>query len=134
MLRESQRASGGDDVPPEPWRSFLRELDERLNEAVELHCIGGFVVSMHYGIGRQTADIDFLTVVPWNPGIDLEEIERNAERDREDVLGLAGAGQLDPGTLEDRYLQELRPYLLGDLERHDLTLRLWLAMCWPAPA
>jgi hypothetical protein len=191
MLREGQRTGGGD-VPPGPWRSFLRELDERLNETVELHCIGGFVVSLHYGIGRQTSDIDFLTVVPRNPGIDLEEIagrgsclhrryrlyvqrvtianapegyagrltrmfpaagwkrlsllameahdlalsklERNAERDREDVLGLAAAGHIDPRTLEDRYTQELRPYLLGDLERHDLTLRLWLAMCWPAPA
>src|SRR5688572_33488056 len=63
-----------DDLPPEPWQSFLRELDEHLTEAVELHCIGGFVVSLHYGVGRQTSDIDFLTVVPRTPADDLEAI------------------------------------------------------------
>lgn len=188
MLREVKRA-GNYDEPPEPWRSFLRQLDERLTEAIELHCIGGFVVSLHYGIGRQTADIDFLRVVPRMPSTNLDalaghgsamhrvfglyvqqvtittppegyeqrlermfpsagwkhltlhameahdlalsKLERNAERDREDVLGLAAAGLLNAKTLEDRYQREQRPYLLGDPERHDLTLRLWLDMCWP---
>jgi hypothetical protein len=49
-------------VPAEPWASFLRELDELLKAAVELHCFGGFVVTQQYGIGRETSDIDFLSV------------------------------------------------------------------------
>ena len=32
-------------VPAEPWASFLRELDGFLKAAVELHCLGGFVVT-----------------------------------------------------------------------------------------
>jgi Nucleotidyltransferase of unknown function (DUF6036) len=47
--------------PLEPWRSFLGELDGQLSGPVELHCLGGFVVTQHYGLGlRETVDIDFL--------------------------------------------------------------------------
>jgi hypothetical protein len=28
------------------------------------HCIGDFVVSQHYGLGRETADLDVLAVIP----------------------------------------------------------------------
>lgn len=37
-------------APAEPWRSFLRELDELLTAPVELRCLGGFVVTQQYGI------------------------------------------------------------------------------------
>lgn len=33
------------DSIPEPWRSFLRELDEAVGEKVRLVCMGGFVVT-----------------------------------------------------------------------------------------
>jgi hypothetical protein len=42
----------------EPWDSFLRELDQHLTTATELHCFGGFVVAEYYGLVRSTADID----------------------------------------------------------------------------
>ena len=29
----------------EPWHSFLRELDDAVDEPVRLDCIGGFVVT-----------------------------------------------------------------------------------------
>jgi hypothetical protein len=180
------------DAPPEPWRSFLDEFDQRLAEAIEMHCIGGFVVSLHYGVGRHTSDIDFLAVVPRTPANDLEAIagqgselhrkyrlyvqhvtiatapegyarrlepmfptagwkrlalfamevhdlalsklERNAERDRDDVIRLARAGLLNARTLKTRYEEELRPYLTGNVEWHDKTADLWLEMCWPADA
>lgn len=49
--------------PLEPWRSFLAHLDGLLTDTVELHCLGGFVVTQHYGLAlRETADIDFLLV------------------------------------------------------------------------
>ena len=49
-------------VPPEPWRSFLRELDDLLKGRVELRCLGGFVITQQYGIGRETSDIDYLAL------------------------------------------------------------------------
>ncbi|MGH8203964.1 MAG: DUF6036 family nucleotidyltransferase [Steroidobacteraceae bacterium] len=177
------------DAPLEPWRSFLRELDKRLTKAIELHCVGGFVVAQHYGVGRETSDIDFLSVVPRNgndeieaiaglqselhrkyrlytqhvtiataptdypsrlarmfPSTDwkhlalsaleahdlaLSKLERNNERDRDDVLRLARAGHLNGDTLRSRYFEEMQPYLLGNVDWHDKTLELWLEMCWP---
>jgi hypothetical protein len=52
------------DRPAEPWRSFLDDLDRNFDSPVDLHCIGGFVVSQHYGLGRETADLDILSVIP----------------------------------------------------------------------
>ena len=52
------------DGPAEPWLSFLTELDAQLDAPVDFHCIGGFVVSQHYGLGRETADLDVLAVIP----------------------------------------------------------------------
>jgi hypothetical protein len=59
--------------------------------------------------------------------IALEKIERNIDRDREDVKFLAGAVPFDLQILEKRYFKELRP-VLGIPEREYLTLRLWLEM------
>ena len=178
--------------PVEPWRSFLRDLDGLLKGSVELRCLGGFVVTQQYGIGRETADIDFLAVIaqspeddiqslaglgsklhrkyrlymqyvgiatipadyaarmtrmfpsaPWKrlslfaldaTDIALSKLERNADRDREDVVRLARAGLIEPDVLKQRYLEELRPYLLSKLPWHDKTLELWLEMAWPTGA
>ena len=59
--------------------------------------------------------------------IALAKIERNIDRDREDVLFLAEAAHFDLKILEERYFKELRP-VLGIPEREDLTLRLWIEM------
>ncbi len=37
------------------WREFLSEVDGRLTEAVVLHCHGGFVAAVHYGLPQPTA-------------------------------------------------------------------------------
>jgi hypothetical protein len=176
--------------PAEPWRSFLRDLDERLNGVVELQCLGGFVVTQHFGIGRATSDIDFLTMFAQSPQDDpealaglgselhrkyklyvqrvgvatlpsgyasrltrmfpaaslkrlklfaldptdlaLSKLERNAERDREDVLSLVRAGYISRDLLKQRYHEELRPHLLSKQTWHDKTLELWLEMGWPS--
>ncbi len=47
--------------PPEPWNSFLRDIDEFADEPTELHLLGGFVVTVLYGLSRPTQDIDALT-------------------------------------------------------------------------
>ena len=61
----------------------------------------------------------------------LCKLERNIERDREDVKYLAKQVPLDFRVLEQRYREELRPYL-ANVKRHDLTLELWREACFPA--
>jgi hypothetical protein len=178
--------------PREPWVSFLKALDGRLDGAVELHCIGGFVITMHFGLSRATSDIDILAAVPheqlaalqrlggqgselhrrfkvylqpvtvasypedyesrlirmW-PGLTLKhlrlyaleahdlaltKLERNSDVDRRDICDLAAAGLINPTTLRERYKTEFRPNLVSNVERHDLTLKLWTEMCWPDSA
>ena len=92
----------------------------------------------HFGMNTTSylhscwAGIETASQVPLDAtDIALSKLERNAERDREDVLRLAGAGYIDPQVLKDRYYEELRPYLLSKLPWHDKTLELWLEMAWP---
>jgi hypothetical protein len=63
----------------------------------------------------------------------LAKLQRNAERDRDDILRLARAGHLDRETLHNRYLEELRPYLTRE-SWHDQTIELWIESCWPETA
>jgi Nucleotidyltransferase of unknown function (DUF6036) len=39
-------SSNAEQDPPLPWSAFLDELDQAISEPIELHCIGGFVVSL----------------------------------------------------------------------------------------
>ncbi|MDT4969831.1 MAG: hypothetical protein QOJ64_4568 [Acidobacteriota bacterium] len=55
----------------------------------------------------------------------LSKLERNAQRDRDDVKHLGRTVPLDLDVLQERYQQELRPDL-GNPEREDLTLKLWI--------
>ncbi len=167
---------------PEPWFSFLRELDSAASDEVQLHCMGGFVVTIVYGFSRSTGDLDVLEIVPMNigrhlldlatpgaalhtkykislhhvgvahvpesyeerlteifPGIfqrlrlfaldpydlALSKLERNIQRDRDDVIHLARAIPFNLEILNDRYRSELR-WQLGNPEREDLTLHLWI--------
>jgi hypothetical protein len=169
---------------PEPWRSFLSEIDAALEQETLFHCIGGFVITMLYGFDRTTADVDVILINPRNPDlklislagkgsvlhkkygiyldrvtvaklpIDHEErltemfpeafqklrlfavdpydlalskIERNIERDVDDVMHLARTVPLDLDILRQRYYEELRPDLFVP-EREDLTLKLWIEM------
>ena len=48
---------------PEPWLSFLQELDGTLSDEFHFHCMGGFVVTVLYGFSRTTSDFDVLAVV-----------------------------------------------------------------------
>ncbi len=50
--------------PPSPWAEFLGELDALLPGQVEVHCIGGFVASLYYGLPRATGDVDFFSALP----------------------------------------------------------------------
>jgi hypothetical protein len=60
---------------PEPWRSFLTEVDEALQQEVTLHCLGGFVLTALYALPRPTGDIDYISI---NPNGVQEELFRIA--------------------------------------------------------
>ena len=170
------------EVIPEPWRSFLFDIDNAARDTLVLHCIGGFAVSLYHGLSRATGDLDVVELTPTTarwlaetagkdsalhrkhklyvqivtvatlpysyverltemfPGIfrqlrllvldpydlALSKLSRNLEVDFEDVKHLAKACELDLDLLKSRYLEELRPYLTGPIERHDQTLSLWI--------
>lgn len=57
----------------------------------------------------------------------LAKLGRNQDYDREDVKRLAQGPGLDITVLEQRYRDELR-WRLGNPEREDLTLELWIEM------
>ena len=170
------------DAIPEPWLSFLKELDAAIAMPARLDCMGGFVVTMLYGLNRPTADIDVLEIAPTAvatefrrlgimggalhqkygiyldhvgvahvpedyesrltemfPGtfehlhlmaldpydLALSKLERNIQRDRDDVRHLARTVPFDLDTLEERYQAELR-WQMAIPKREDLTLKLWI--------
>jgi len=167
---------------PEPWLSFLRELDVIAQEEVRLDCMGGFVVTLVYGFSRSTGDLDVLEIAPAAAGrsmlemgmqgsplhkkykvyldrvgvvkvpdnyedrlteifpkvfkhlrllaldpydLALPKLERNIQRDRDDVKHLAKTVLFNLEVLKERYQKELR-WQLGNPDREDLTLRLWI--------
>jgi hypothetical protein len=55
----------------------------------------------------------------------LSKLERNIQRDRDDVRHLGRTVPLDLEHLKARYQKELR-WQLGNPEREDLTLQLWI--------
>lgn len=57
----------------------------------------------------------------------LSKLERNIQRDRDDIKHLARSVPLELGVLKERYEKELR-WQLGNPEREDLTLKLWIEM------
>lgn len=176
------------DPVPAPWGEFLDALDSRLGAPTDLHCIGGFVMTLQYGISRATADIDVMEAAPTSsltelqrvagrdseldrrihvylqvvrvamypqdyesrlvsmwPGrfrrlrlfaleahdLALTKLERNSEVDRQDVQRLAAGGWINEAMLKERYETEYRPNLGAGEEKLDLTVKLWVEMCWP---
>ena len=53
---------------PEPWLSFLHEIDSRVEGEVVMHCLGGFAMTVMYGSPRITVDVDFVSVKPHSEG------------------------------------------------------------------
>ena len=58
----------------------------------------------------------------------LMKLERNAERDRVDVLFLARQGLVTADELERRYRAEMRSYIGVPERSTDITLQLWVSM------
>jgi hypothetical protein len=115
--------------PPEPWHSFLQELDGQLKAPVALHCLGGFVITQQYGIGRATSDIDFLAVVPRLTADDIEGIAgRGSPLHRKYRVYMQYVGVVTPPADYEGRLVRMFPSIswkrltLLALETHDLAL------------
>jgi hypothetical protein len=113
---------------PEPWKSFLSELDRTVSKPLALHCLGGFAINLGYGLSRPTADIDVCEVAPSNA--------------KAEVIALAGEGSplhkkyrlylqiVTVATLPYNHEERLKEVLKGSfrklqllvLEAHDLAL------------
>jgi hypothetical protein len=53
---------------PAAWLRFLRATDARLEQPVEVHCLGGFVLAALWRLPRPTGDIDVVEVIPSRAG------------------------------------------------------------------
>lgn len=169
---------------PEPWRQFLIETDQQLEADVTFHCLGGFAITLLFGLPRETSDVDVLAalvkesyselrliagkgselnakygvyldlvstiaVVPDSYDERLIEIDtpylkrvrlyvmephdivlaklgRNSPKDIQDVMYLAKAANLDTDLLNERYTDELLPYVIGPEIRETGKLRFWI--------
>jgi hypothetical protein len=115
------------DPLPEPWRSFLLELDTQLTGPTELHCFGGFVVAQCYGLMRPTADIDILE----SKGTDLLTIAKLAGRTSSlhkrhgvyiDVVTVADVPDNYDERLTTALDESFEKLQFRMFERHDLVL------------
>ncbi len=80
---------------PEPWKSFLGELDREATEETRLDCLGGFVVTQLYGLSRSTSDLDVLLIAPREQRAPLLElgVQGGASQEVQDLPGLCGGSQ-----------------------------------------
>lgn len=117
---------------PEPWLSFLNEIDSFVDEETQLHCIGGFVVTVVYGRDRETSDIDVLTLVQHPLGL-FDQAGIGSDMYKRyglylDPVGIATLPEnyedrlqeIFPGTFKHLRLFALDPYdiALGKIERN----------------
>ena len=56
------------------WLAFLQDVDRALNQPVEVHCLGGFVLAVLWELPRPTGDVDFIEIEPSNAGGELLRI------------------------------------------------------------
>jgi hypothetical protein len=66
-------------------------------------------------------------LVPDRYDLALSKLERNIDRDRDDLLLLARQ-DFDVEVFRERYASEVRPYVKGSVSWHDQALELWVAI------
>ncbi|HVW86918.1 MAG TPA: DUF6036 family nucleotidyltransferase [Bryobacteraceae bacterium] len=114
--------------PPEPWHSFFAEIDKSLAEPVALHCIGGFVVAMLYGLPRPTVDVDCVSVIPVQQTDALQSLagKGSALHKKYGVYAQHVGIVTVPESYEERLIpmfpKAYRQLLLHGLDAHDLAL------------
>ncbi|CAN5348982.1 hypothetical protein BH10ACI3_BH10ACI3_14600 [soil metagenome] len=118
--------------PPEPWNSFLSDIDAFVTDETHFHLLGGFVVTVIYGEARTTRDLDALTTVRLGRDL-LAYAQQGSELHKKhrvylDPVGVATlpenyADRLTetfPGTYQNLKLFALDPYdiALTKIERN----------------
>ena len=113
---------------PDRWRGFLTELDRRLTADTYLYCLGGFVVTVLYGVERDTGDLDALEILPREAAAQALEVGGRGSS----LLGKTGlyldqVGVADyPDSYEDRlyepWPESFTRLRLLILEIHDVVL------------
>jgi len=116
----------------EQWLAFLRAVDAAvdatLREPVELHCLGGFVVTVQYGFSRTTADLDYLSVAPGRAVVPLtDRAGKGSSLYEKHGLYLqyvrgASLPEYYEGRLTDILPGQFLHLRLRGLEAHDLAL------------
>ena len=87
----------------------------------------GCLITMRIGCKNVSGGFNHLRLFALDPyDLALSKLERNTQRDRDDVKHLARSVPLDLNVLRERYQKELRSNL-GNPEREDLSLKLWIA-------
>ncbi len=114
--------------PPEPWHSFLRELDAIATEEVDFQCLGGFVVTQQYGFPRPTADIDVLSIAPVDQRTELLKKGRKGSELHQkygvylDYVGIASMSYDYDTRLVEMYPGQYEHLRLFALDPYDLVL------------
>jgi hypothetical protein len=114
---------------PEPWFSFLRELDSAVHEEARLHCMGGFVISLVYGFSRPTGDLDVLEIAPKEIGRPLLELGmRGGPLHKKykiylDHVGVAHVPEDYEDRLKEIFPEAFKHLRLLALDAYDLVLR-----------
>lgn len=57
-----------------PWAEFLSEVNESISKKIEVHCLGGFVLTALYAVPRTTADLDYIATVPATAVAELQTV------------------------------------------------------------
>lgn len=113
---------------PEPWRAFWKEIDETIQEPIELHCLGGFVVTLLYRLKRSTADVDVISVIPRRAASRLLEIAgEDSLLHRKhgvylDVVGIATVPENYDERLTEIFAEEFQNICLFALDPYDIAL------------
>ena len=115
-------------IPPEPWHSFLKELDALAIGIVDFQCLGGFVVNQLYGFNRSTGDLDVLSIVPVEQRKDfLEKAGRGSALHKKykiylDYVGVASIPYEYESRLVEMYPGVYRRIRLFALDPYDIAL------------
>jgi hypothetical protein len=113
---------------PEPWNSFLGELDQQTAAETRLDCMGGFVVTLLYGFWRETADLDVLLIAPREQSTPLLELGRQGGKLHKryrvylDYVGIAKVPEEYEERLTEMFPGAYKHLRLCALDPYDLTL------------
>jgi len=115
-------------LPPEPWHSFVKELDALAIGMVDFQCLGGFVVTQLYGLNRSTGDLDVLSIAPVEQRKEfLEKAGRGSALHKKykiylDYVGVASIPYEYESRLVEMYPGVYRRIRLFALDPYDIAL------------